>query len=105
MPVVASYLRRTSIILLALAFASPAIATEYLCRDGNIERRISVEYEHKGWKVPCKVKYDKSSEGVIDYPWSAETTVGYCEDRAEFLAAKLENWGWVCRRVETEETP
>ena len=77
--------------------ASPAVlANEFTCRDNNEIRMISVEYEHKGWQVPCKVKYEKPGEGLTEYPWSAQASPGFCEDRAAFLVDKLKNWGWDC---------
>ncbi|MFT7220529.1 MAG: hypothetical protein ACI8Z1_002146 [Candidatus Azotimanducaceae bacterium] len=66
---------------------------EYVCRDGNKQRIISVEYPHKGWWVPCRVKYEKPAEGITTYPWQAEATPGYCEDKAEYLAQKLSGFG------------
>lgn len=85
----------TTIALLLTVCQS--LADEYVCRHYNEVRIVSVEYEHKGWDVPCKVKYEKQQEGTVEYPWTAQATPGYCEDRAEFLAGKLENWGWDCR--------
>ncbi len=63
---------------------------------------ISVEYEHKDWQVPCRVKYEKRSESMSEYPCSAQASAGYCEDRATFFAAKLENWGWTCEGQPSE---
>ncbi len=89
------------IAVLVLATLSPfTLANEFVCQSGGITRIISVEYEHKGWEVPCRVKYDKTDEGDVSYPWNAQATPGYCEDRAEFLADKLRNWGWVCTKKE-----
>ena len=87
--------RTLSVIILA-AFSPSVLANEFVCRSNSETRVISVEYEHEGWQVPCKVKYDKPSESLTEYPWSATAEPGYCEDRAKFLAAKLENWGWTC---------
>lgn len=88
---------RRTICMLIVFLASPAVvANEFTCRDNNEIRIISVEYEHKGWQVPCKVKYEKPAQGLTEYPWSAQASPGYCEDRAAFLAGKLENWGWAC---------
>lgn len=96
-------LRLLTLTVLLLAQVS-VVADEYICTSNDIVRSISVEYEHKGWKVPCKVRYDKPAEGgTTDYPWSASATPGYCEDRAAFLAGKLENWGWQCERHETSD--
>ena len=87
-----------------LVLSLPSMANEYVCTSEGIVRSISVEYEQKGWKVPCKVRYDKPAEGgTSEYPWSAKATPGYCEDRAAFLAGKLENWGWECEYFEASE--
>ncbi|MDA0978584.1 MAG: hypothetical protein O3B72_08505 [Proteobacteria bacterium] len=91
------------LLLALLVFSQQVIAEEFTCRSGNEVRIISVEYEHKGWSVPCRVKYEKPAEDLVEYPWRANATPGYCEDRAAFLASKLENWGWVCTR--TDATP
>ncbi len=98
-------IRPLFLVAALLSSTSLFAAEQYSCRDGNITRIISVEYEFKGWDVPCKVKYDKVSEGPVTYPWAAEASPGYCEDRAAFLKGKLENWGWVCTtEVVTEDT-
>lgn len=94
-------------LLSILACYVPALADEYVCTNNDTVRSISVEYEHAGWKVPCKVRYHKPTEGgATEYPWSAAATPGYCEEKAAFLAGKLENWGWQCeqyRDAESEE--
>ena len=47
----------------------PAFADEYVCTSNDLVRSISVEYEHQGWKVPCKVCYHKPAEdGATEYP-------------------------------------
>ena len=93
--------RTLSVIILA-AFSPAVLAKEFVCRSNSETRVISVAYEHEGWQVPCKVKYDKPSESLTEYPWSAKAVPGYCEDRAKFLAAKLENWGWTCQEQPLE---
>ena len=94
---------RQAIGLLIISAFSPAVlASEFVCRSNNETRVISVEYEHKGWQVPCKVKYEKPAESLTEYPWSAKAAPGFCEDRAEFLAGKLENWGWTCEEQPLE---
>ena len=77
--------------------ALPAFADEIVCRSGDQQRIISVEYERAGSPVPCRVRYDKPDEGgTTEYPWNAQGQAGYCEERAGFLASKLEGWGWTC---------
>jgi len=93
-------------MLIVFLASPPVLANEFTCRDNSEIRTISVEYEHKGWPVPCRVKYEKPAEGLTEYPWSAQASPGYCEDRAAFLAGKLENWGWACEeRPPESENP
>ncbi len=88
---------RQTIYLLIVFLASPVVlANEFTCQANDQTRMISVEYEHKGLPVPCRVKYEKPAEGLTEYPWRAHVSPGFCEDRAAFLADKLENWGWAC---------
>jgi hypothetical protein len=98
-------MRRTLSVLIFAAISPMILANDFVCRSNSDTRVISVEYEQKGWQVPCKVKYEKPAESVTDYPWSARFSLGYCEDRAKFLAGKLENWGWSCEEhaLESEE--
>ena len=95
---------RLLIYAFAALSASFAVADEYTCRANTEVRIVSVEYEHRGWEVPCRVKYEKPSQGTVEYPWSAEATTGYCESKAEFLVGKLQNWGWVCTRNQPDES-
>lgn len=64
---------RRSICMLIVFLASPTVlASEFTCRANNEIRMITVEYEHKDWQVPCRVKYEKLSESLTEYPWSAQ---------------------------------
>tara|TARA_Y100001935_G_C17156476_1_gene433080 strand:+ start:321 stop:629 length:309 start_codon:yes stop_codon:yes gene_type:complete len=78
-----------------------AAATRFECTAGNQTRIISVVHQHQGWELPCKVRYDKLYEGSISYPWEAESTKGYCREKAEFLAEKLKKLGWKCALQES----
>ena len=95
-------MHRTLSVLILAAFSPAILANDFVCRSNSETRVISVEYEHKGWRVPCKVKYEKPVEGLTEYPWSAQALLGYCEDRAKFLVGKLENWGWNCEEQTLE---
>ena len=83
--------------LLATALVSGNLAAETLCSLGDLQRVISVEYESNEIAVPCQVRYKKVNEGEITYPWRAEREAGYCEARAEALAAKFSSLGWSCK--------
>ena len=84
-------------IVIGIAVLPMARAEDYICRDNAQVRLISVVYDHKGWPVPCRVRYEKPKENSVSYPWRAEATPGYCEDRAKFLADKLSGFGWDCQ--------
>jgi hypothetical protein len=95
-------MHRTICMLIVTLASSAVLANEFKCQANNETRVISVEYEHKGWQVPCKVKYEKPAGGLTEYPWSAQASPGYCENRAAFLAGKLKNWGWTCEEQPLE---
>ena len=82
--------------ILATVLVSGNLAAETLCSLGDLQRIIGVEYESKEIAVPCAVRYQKVNEGEITYPWRAERQVGYCEARADALAAKFSALGWTC---------
>lgn len=97
-----SKMHRT-VSVLAIFLASPAVlANEFVCKANSEVRMISVEYEHKGWQLPCRVKYEKPAQGLTEYPWTAQAVPDYCEDKARFLASKLENLGWTCEEQPPE---
>lgn len=84
----------TTILLLIL---SPAIlATEFNCTNGSAERSVKVVYTQENSPVPCQVVYEKKDTGTVEYPWNANNQVGYCEEKAEYLAERLRGFGWQC---------
>lgn len=86
--------------LLAIAFTSSA--SEYVCTHGTSTRTISVDYQADPEPVPCRVKYDKSEEGGVQYPWNAKNQAGFCEQKAAELAERLRSYGWDCERQAPE---
>jgi len=82
--------------LLSSVLVSGNLAAETLCSLGDLQRIISVEYESNVLEVPCQVRYKKVNEGEITYPWRAKREAGYCEARADALAAKFSALGWTC---------
>lgn len=99
-----NHARPQLIAAITMVLSPIAAADDYICRynennnqNNNEERIISVIYDHKGWQIPCSVRYEKPQEGSITYPWRAQATPGYCEDRARFLAEKLAGFGWDCQ--------
>lgn len=86
--------------------AGSASAHEFLCTSSDgTERSISVEHEVPGAELPCAVRYDKPSEGGTTYPWRADNTPGFCEEKADDLAMRLRSFGWSCERTDDEEGP
>lgn len=82
--------------------ATNASAESWNCSSGDLVREVVIEYP-QGSALPCKVIYKKQTEGVYDQElWSADSTEGYCEEKAADLVARLEGWGWVC--LETVST-
>ena len=73
-----------------------AAATRFEFTAGNRTRIVSILHQHHGWDVPCKVRYHKLLEGNVSYPWEAENTKGYCAEKAQLLAEKLQKLGWNC---------
>jgi len=69
----------------------------YRCTSGDLVRRIEVIYATAA-EVPCEVHYFKDSEapGEAEVLWRAASEHGYCENRADELAARLGGWGWTC---------
>lgn len=74
-----------------------AIAVDYNCTYGNLERRIEIVYE-PGLAVPCEVHYyrDANAPDEREVLWRAQNETGYCEARTEELVARLQNSGWQC---------
>lgn len=72
----------------------------YSCAQQGLTRRIEVDYLNAPGVIPCEVNYYKDSE-VPDTKqtlWQAQSSQGYCEDKAQGFVAKLSNWGWDCNK-------
>ena len=94
---------KVSLKITILSICSESVATRFECTAGNLTRTISVEPQHQGWDIPCKVKYDKPFEGGVSYPWESENTEGYCHEKSEFIADKLKRLGWECSSKDATE--
>ncbi len=72
----------------------------YSCAQQGLTGRIEVYYLNAPEALPCEVNYYKDSE-VPDTKqtlWQAQSSQGYCEDKAQGFVAKLSNWGWDCNK-------
>jgi len=66
----------------------------YVCTRGETIRTIEVIYATEGEQVPCKVVYTKQNKSKT--LWSANTQIGYCENKAQEFAQKQQGGGWIC---------
>jgi hypothetical protein len=88
-------MKKFILLISGLIFSQISFAHDYTCTQGSAKRYISVAHE-EGQELPCQVKYDKPDQASVEYPWNADSTPGYCEEKAEYLANRLESFGWQC---------
>ncbi len=69
---------------------------EHVCTNGDAMRVISITYEDDQNQIPCEVNYDKG-EGAQTL-WSAQSEIGYCENKTREFIEKHESWGWSCEK-------
>lgn len=67
----------------------------HVCTQGNLVRTVAVVYTNAPDKLPCEVQYTKNS-GNTNTIYSATSTAGFCEDKAQELSGKLASSGWNC---------
>lgn len=89
-------------LLLLLAAPVVSLAAEYICKNEGATRTISVEYQADPDPVPCRVRYDRTDAGDVQYPWNARNQAGFCEQKAAELADRLGSFGWDCQRQEPQ---
>jgi hypothetical protein len=92
-------MKKLLLLVTGLILSQLSLAHDYTCTHGSASRHISVEHE-QGQELPCQVKYDKPDQASVEYPWRAQSTPGYCEEKAEYLASRLESFGWQCTEVD-----
>lgn len=71
----------------------------YACTKETDYRKIIVDYP-RGTPLPCRVNYDRSAKANLELEtiWQAIYEEGFCEARADNLAARLKNSGWDCEK-------
>lgn len=67
----------------------------HVCTQDNLMRTVAVVYTNAPDKLPCEVQYTKNT-GNTNTIYSATSTAGFCEDKAQELSGKLESSGWNC---------
>ena len=87
---------KLSAIAVLLASSNLYAGDRYVCKHGDKERVIAVEYKYPDKKLPCKVTYLK--DGTTTDVWSALNVTGYCEQKAEAFAQKQTDLGWACSK-------
>ena len=91
-----------TLVFSGFAHSSDKIQNAFICKQKDNARFISIEYLDPPNQVPCRVVYEKPSEKSIEYPWSARNQIGYCEEKAKFLAEKLSGLGLTCNRAKNK---
>lgn len=102
------YVKKCCIRYLAILFMlSPAgvYATSWSCMHDEKIREVIIEYPDGG-TLPCKVIYNKPTEGFDkSVLWQADNVEGFCEEKANEMVNKLESWGWKCYgEVDSEQS-
>lgn len=67
----------------------------HVCTQGNLVRTVAVVYTNAPDKLPCEVQYTKNT-GDTNTIYSATSTAGFCEAKAQEVSEKLDSSGWNC---------
>lgn len=98
------HIASTLVASVALVVSLHASAQDLVtCTSGQLQRTVEVVYETPGKRVPCDVRYVKSS-GEARSLWRAEHEEGYCERQAVSLIQKLSNAGWSCQAATADDS-
>jgi|GEM_PF-1362266 len=70
-----------------------------LCKNGDQQRRVHVQYYEPEKQVPCEVQYYKDTEqpGMGQVLWRAAKEVGFCERKMAVFVKDLSDSGWDCQ--------
>lgn len=81
-----------------LPMADGLHSIRYSCTQGDLIRRVEVNYLNAPDLLPCEVNYYKDSEApdIQNTLWQASNQEGYCEAQAQTFVNKLLDWGWNC---------
>jgi hypothetical protein len=77
-----------------------------LCKNGNQQRSVQVEYYTEDKSVPCEVHYYKDTEqpGMGQVLWRAANEVGFCEKKMAVVVDELSGSGWECQQKANTST-
>jgi len=102
--------RKHAFLLLAFGVTGacqPASAAEFLCRHGDLLRRVEVVAGEAVPDAACEVRYwrDASTSTEGEVLWRANQDLDFCDSRARNLLARLETGGWSCAASDPSGEP
>jgi hypothetical protein len=83
---------------LTVSTAHADVASEFLCKQGKSERKVSLVYPEAGKKSPCEVHYLKGTDDKIIF--SAKNEAGFCEKHDDDFVAKLKGMAYSCEATQ-----
>ena len=87
-------------LLTAIAFGSLSAAAvagpkeRVVCESGSVWHAVQVVYP-QGWSLPCEVHFETPEERRV--VWTATSSEGFCERKAQEIIRRRENSGWSCQ--------
>jgi hypothetical protein len=96
----------SGVLTVASGQESKRTGDKSLCKNGDQQRRVQVEYYADNTNVPCEVHYYKHSEqpDMGQVLWRAANEVGFCEKKMAVFLDELSSSGWECQQGENEST-
>lgn len=88
------------LVTVGAATAHSAEKSQFICKSGDLVRRVIVEVGDLSTGLPCEVVYwkDKEAPGVRRVLWNARSDAAFCDSQAAGLVDKLATSGWNCDR-------
>ncbi len=81
--------------VLSMTSVAQAADGTHLCKQGKMERSVTVVYAKEGKKAPCEVKYKRAADDEKTL-FNAQTDEKFCETKAQEFVEKLKGMGWQC---------
>ena len=69
-----------------------------LCKNGDRQRSVEIQYYEQEKSVPCEIHYYKDTEnpGMGQVLWRAANEAGFCEKKMAVFIKDLSDLGWDC---------
>lgn len=89
-----------------VAAGPPALAEQFQCMHGDVERRVELNFAETANRLPCKVLYwrNVAEDAEPRVLWRAEADATFCIDKTKDLIARLEDGGWRCTVADEAQT-